>query len=535
MTAEPRATSSVAAVLEVLRAAERWLARNREAIDAVNVYPVPDGDTGTNMLLTWRATLDGTSGASTFEVAGEQLARAALFGARGNSGVILSQFVRGLTEGAAPAAATGSLDGAGLASMLERGASTAYAAVSQPVEGTMLTVMRDAASAATAAADAGGELIEVLEAAVLEADRSVERTPELLPRLREAGVVDAGGLGIAVLLRGILLGARGEPLPEAPAAPRGALDLGSIERAGHGYCTEFVIVQPSQGVGELTAALEARGADSILVVGDASALHVHAHLDDPQQALSLGSAAGEVRSVKIENMQDQHDSWAAGHEGRAQAEIGLVAVLPGDGLAIVARSIGPVEVIAGGATMNPSAGEILEAARRAASQHAFVLPNDANVLMAARQAAEAEPGFLTIVPVESVAAGIAAAFAFEAGGNLEAIAARMEEAAAGVHSIEVTLAVRDAVVDGVTIESGQALALVDGRPFVAATDLEDALLDTIEAIAWDAEVVTIYLGADAPADAAERLPSMVEARCPGLEVEVVHGGQPHYPYLAGVE
>jgi hypothetical protein len=267
---------------------------------------------------------------------------------------------------------------------------------------------------------------------------------------------------------------------------------------------------------------------------------VHAHLDDPRQALSLGAAAGALQGVKIENMQHQHDSWAASHEAAVavpvvQAEVGLVAVLPGDGLASVARSIGPIEVISGGATMNPSAGEILEAAHRAASRHAFVLPNDPNVLMAARQASDAEPGFLTVLAVRSVAAGIAAAFAFEADADTAATARRMEAAASGVHSIEVTRAVRDASIDGVTVAAGQALALVDGRAHGTAPTLEDALLDAIEAVGADAEVVTVYLGAEAPRDARERLPTLIVARCPHLDVEVVAGGQPHYPYLAGVE
>jgi DAK2 domain fusion protein YloV len=337
-------TLTTTALHEALGVAERWLALNREGINAVNVYPVPDGDTGTNMLLTWRSARDGAAEAlsESLEVYGRGFARAALLGARGNSGVILSQFVRGLAE-ALEGAET--LDGARLARCLEAGATAAYTAVSTPVEGTMLTVMRDAATAAVGATAAGAELLGTLTAAADEADASVERTPELLPRLREAGVVDAGGLGVAALLRGIWYGLRGESLPEPPPVEHGIVDLEAVAHEGHGYCTEFVILGQSLDRDELLRALEAAGAESVLVVGDTEALHVHVHHDDPGPALSIGARAGALDAVKVDNMQLQHETWTAAHEGAGAAppEFGMVAVVPGDGLAAALREIGPVE------------------------------------------------------------------------------------------------------------------------------------------------------------------------------------------------
>lgn len=540
-TARPALTTP--ALHATFAVAERWLALNREAINAVNVYPVPDGDTGTNMLLTWRSALEGAAGVATGPLGayGARLARAALLGARGNSGVILSQFVRGLVAGLEDAAA---LDGARLARCLDAGAEAAYAAVSVPVEGTMLTVLRDAARAARTTADGGARFEGVLSAAVVEADASVERTPTLLPRLREAGVVDAGGLGVAVLLRGIWFGLRGDALPEPPLVEHGAVDLDAVAHEGHGYCIEFVLLGEALDRDRLAHTLEAAGAESVLVVGDPDALHVHAHLDDPGPALSIGAQAGLLDSVKIDNMQLQHEAWTAAHEAASEVgtpAFGLVAVLPGDGLAAVLRGIGPVEVVAGGRTMNPSAGEIATAAQRAATVRAFVLPNDTNVLMAARQAAEASPDLITVVPTTSVPAGIAAAFAFRPDGNPEAIAARMTDAAAGVRTIEVTRAVRAALVDEVPVEEGDAIALLDGRLAARAATLEDALLEALDAAIESAEggagaeVVTVYLGADAPGDAATELPALISERWPHVELEVVAGGQPHYPYLVGVE
>ena len=522
----------------------RWLELNREAINAINVYPVPDGDTGTNMLLTLRSALrsaeqdGGTEGEGVGALA-EALAEGSLLGARGNSGVILSQMLRGFAEGLGGSAELGAGE---LCAALERASSAAYEAVDDPVEGTMLTVMRDAASGAADALVGGQPLAAVLTATVAAATASVARTPDLLPQLREAGVVDAGGEGVAVLLEGLRLGVAGEPLPPAPEVPAGTVALDAVGHAGHGFCVEYLVRGEALDRGELLGVLTARGGESLLVVGDAHALHVHVHVPQPEGALAAGERFGAVENVKVDNMQAQHEVWAADHEQAATTDaveapaVGLVAVVQGDGLRAAFRDLGATAIVDGGATNNPSADELLEAARRASTEHAFVLPNDSNVVLTARQAAEQDPGRITVITARSVVAGLAAAIAFVPDEDRAALASRLTEAAEGVRSVEVTRAVRDTTVDGVTVRAGDAIVFVDGRLIAQTATPEEALLAGLAmAVDEGRELVSVYLGADAPADAAAQLPERIEAAHPGVAVEVVLGGQPHYPYLAGVE
>ncbi|MGE3855440.1 MAG: DAK2 domain-containing protein [Dehalococcoidia bacterium] len=533
MTAPPvLAAVTLRAAFEV---AERWLAAHRDAVNAINVYPVPDGDTGVNMLLTWRAALRAGEGVPD-QAAGAYLgaiAHGALLGARGNSGVILSQMVQGIANACRGA---GTLDGPHFARALVAAADQAYAAVSQPVEGTMLTVMRDASRAGAEVAD--GTPADVLRAAVTEAYASVERTPDLLPRLRDAGVVDAGGMGIAVLLEGVLHGVTGEPLPDVAAPAPAAVDLAGVMHEGHGYCTEFVLTGRALDRTAIEDALVGAGGTSVLVVGDRETLHVHAHLEDPGVGISIGASRGALASVKVENMQAQHDEWRAGHtasDARLPAN-GLVAVARGEGIAAAFRDLGATRVLSGGESGKASTGELIEAARASGQRHAFLLPNDKDVLMAAERAVAEDPGFITLIPTRSLAAGLAAAFAYHPDGEVAAIADAMLEAASRVRSVEVSRSVRAAAVDGVEVREGDAIALVDGRLVAAAPTLEDALLAGLEdARAANAELITVYLGADAPGDALATVGALIEARFPDAEVQVVVGGQPHYAYLAGVE
>ena len=531
-------------VREAFRVAAEWLSANRDGINAINVYPVPDGDTGTNMLLTWRAALAAASEDSSH--AGEMLAgcsHAALLGARGNSGVILSQMIRGLAE-----AASGleDLDVAAIAAGLRAASVTADEAVSAPVEGTMLTVLRDAAGAAEATLAEGHGIRSVLNAAVAEAYASVERTPLLLPRLREAGVVDSGGLGVAVILEGLARGLDGEPLPltiRATATAR--LDVAGLEHEGHGYCTEFVVAGPGIDRRALQEELASLGGESILVVGDARTVHVHVHLPDPGPGISAGVHYGEVTAVKVDNMQAQHEDWLRGLGGLEAGEpaaggaalptIGLVAVAPGEGFARTFRDLGAVALLQDEGAKT-SAGELLRAARRAGTGHVFLLPNDRDVLMAAEQAAREEPGFITVLPSRSAPAGIAAAIAYWPEGDPEAAGKRMTSAMSGVRVVEVSRAVRNATVDGVTVSAGDAIALVDGLLIGRAQTLEGALLAGLaQAAGSGAEIVTLYLGKEAEPDAGTRVEALIRASHPGLAVEVVEGGQPRYPYVLGVE
>lgn len=528
-----------AAFSDALDVALQWFELNREAINAINVYPVPDGDTGTNMLLTLRASRraadeqeSGNGGVDAFTQA---MAQGALLGARGNSGVILSQMVRGLAEGLEGSADVGPSE---MLAALESAASAAYSAVATPVEGTMLTVMREAAEGATADETADPSLASVLDATVAAARVSVERTPELLPQLKDAGVVDAGGEGVAVLLEGLRFGVVGEDLPPPPPAPVGTVQLEGVGHEGHGFCVEYLVSGEDLDRDALAKMLTDAGGDSLLVVGDTSTLHVHVHMESPGPATAAGANFGEVQNVKVEDMQAQHDEWAAGHEEAAgdAPPVGLVAVVQGDGLRIAFRDLGATGIVDGGATNNPSAGDVLEAALRAGTEHTFILPNDSNVVMTAQQAATQEPDRITVVPAKSVTAGLAAAVAFVPGEDIEAIAEDLADAATAVRNVEVTEAVRDTTVDGVAVRIGDSIVLVDGTLKARTETPEEALMIGLaEAIGDDGEIVTLILGADAPEEASESLPDLIEAAHPDVEVEVVMGGQPHYPYLAGVE
>ncbi len=524
---------------DALDTALQWFELNRDAINAINVYPVPDGDTGTNMLLTLRAARraadDEEAAATDVGAFTGAMAQGALLGARGNSGVILSQMVRGLAEGLEGSADVGPSE---LLGALESAATAAYSAVATPVEGTMLTVMREAAEGAVANQAPDPSLASVLDATVAAARVSVERTPELLPQLQDAGVVDAGGEGVAVLLEGLRYGVIGEDLPPPPPAPVGMVQLEGVGHEGHGFCVEYLVSGEDLDRDALAAMLTEEGGDSLLVVGDTSTLHVHVHMETPAAAVDAGARFGELQNVKVEDMQAQHDEWAAGHEDAAgeAPPVGLVAVVQGDGLRIAFRDLGATGIVDGGATNNPSAGDVLEAALRAGTEHTFILPNDSNVVMTAQQAATQEPDRITVVPAKSVSAGLAAAVAFVPGEDLEGIAAELEEAATSVRNVEVTEAVRDTTVDGVAVEIGDSIVLVDGTLKARTETPEEALMIGLaEAIGDDGEIVTLILGADAPEDAADSLTDLIEAAHPDVEVEVVMGGQPHYPYLAGIE
>ncbi|TAJ18610.1 MAG: DAK2 domain-containing protein [Dehalococcoidia bacterium] len=521
--------------------AERWLAQNREGINAINVYPVPDGDTGTNMLLTWRAALKGGvegDGAAAGTYLGH-VARGALMGARGNSGVILSQIIRGLAESCA---GVHTLDTSAFARALEGASATAYAAVTNPVEGTILTVIREA-SAAAASAHASGEGTEgVLYIMLTEAFASVKRTPELLPRLREAGVVDSGGMGVAVILQGLVCGILDHPLPAEPLVTGTAeVKADAVEHEGHGFCTEFVISGTGLDRSTIEGELAAAGGSSILVVGDPSMLRVHVHVERPEHAFDVGERHGTLAARKAEDMQAQHEAWMDDRDDEdldpsLLPAIGLVAVAEGRGIAAAFRDLGAGRVLLGQAGVKVSAGDILEAARRAGREHAIVLPNDKDVLMAANQAAAASDGFLTVVPSRSPASGLTAALEYRGEGDAGEVAAAMSEVMAGVRAVEVSRSVRTATVDGVAVREGDAIALVDGRMVAATETLEDALLAGLDVATEDgAEIATIYLGQEAPADAAERLPRLIGERHPDLEIQIMPGGQPYYPYLAGVE
>ncbi len=543
-SAPPTPRLSAAVFCAALGAGERWLTVNRDGINAINVYPVPDGDTGTNMLFTLRAALRAVEDPPpTIGEAAHQIARAALLGARGNSGVILSQMLRGLAEGLVGREDT---SGSGLIHALCTASDTAYAAVSAPVEGTMLTVLREASNLARESLDREADEAAILNALIDEAYASVRRTPTLLPRLAEAGVVDAGGAGVAVILEGVVAYIH---QVELPAEPRfradGQVTTDTMEHDGHGYCTEYLVMGEGIDLSAIERDLLAAGGDSLLVVGDDRTAHVHVHVEDPGPALSIGARAGALDSVKIENMQTQHEAWMAGHEGsgtavaapaRPAAPIGLVAIARGAGIAAAFHDLGAAVVLQPATGAKTSAGEILEAAHRAATERAIVLPNDRDVLMAAEAAAREAPGFITVVPSENTASGLAAAIYYTSTGDPAELAEEMTNALGNARSIEVSTASRDASVDGVAVTAGAPIVFIDGELRTSAATHEDALcLALAEVVTKTSEIVTVYLGADAPPGASERLASRIQGEHPTLEVEVMQGGQPHYVFIAAVE
>ena len=512
-----------ARVRELVAGARAAIEASRERIDDLNVYPVPDGDTGTNLTLTVRAigeTLAG-DGPEQRAALAKEVSRAALMGARGNSGVILSQIVRGATEALA--------ETDDLARVFRSASDAAYRAVKKPVEGTMLTAI--AAMADTA--EHGGDLHTILA----RGDDTVERTRDMLPVLRDAGVVDAGAAGLVEIVRGIVAALEGTPLPEAPEHDR-ELGLGALhqELSRYRYCTVFVVEGDALDADALEAELEQLG-DSLLVVGDPSALKVHVHTDDPGRALSLGVARGVVGGVEVANMHEQtlereerllHAVPTVVHQTCA-----VVAVAAGAGNRRLAESFGAA-VVDGGRTMNPSTADLLAAIESAGGDEVVVLPNNGNVIMSAEQAADHSSKLVRVVPTRSVQAGLAALVAFDPTVGAEANAQAMTEAVDAVTTGAITIASRDVVFDGVEVRKGDWLGLADESP-VAGGDTFDEVARTVLSRLLDEprDVLTLLTGEELPA--LNGLLDEVHAAHPDLEVEVHEGGQPHYPLLLSAE
>jgi DAK2 domain fusion protein YloV len=506
------------------RAAAAAIDANRQRIDDLNVYPVPDGDTGTNLMLTVRAVAEALEQSAAADRAAlcHEITRAALMGARGNSGVILSQIVRGACESLA--------QGDDLPAAFRGAADAAYRAVRNPVEGTMLTAIRECAEEAEAHPYAPP--VELLRALVLRGDDCVARTRELLDVLREAGVVDAGAAGLVELVRGIAAAVAGEPLPAPPPLQEHALALDAIhqELSRYRYCTVFVVEGDALEADALEAALTELG-DSLLVVGDPRALKVHVHTDDPGRALSLGVAAGTIAGVEIANMHVQTAQRSARLGTTGATEV--VAVVAGDGNRRLFESLG-ARVVDGGRTMNPATAEILAAIERSPAGEVIVLPNNANVIMSAQQAADHSSKTVRVLPTVSLPAGLSALVAFDATAGAEANLDAMRDALTAVATGAVTVASRDVQLDGVPVRSGAYLGLADGEA-VAGGECFDEVAGAVIArlLEEPREVLTLLTGEDEPS--LDALLRRLEGEYPGLELEVHEGGQPHYPLLVSAE
>ncbi len=504
-------------------------------MNALNVYPVPDGDTGTNMLHTMRSAVEHARRAEQKPaVMLAAAAHGALMGARGNSGVILSQVLRGLKESYGP----GGID---LREALSLARTCAYAAVDKPAPGTMLTMLADVD---TRISEGKRGTREVLQEILRLGGEAVTRTQGENPVNKAAGVVDAGARGLWLLIDGALASVEGRA-PTAPVGqahvervvvPSGSGEAPSWEGA---YDVQFLITSPSRPIDEVRSAMLEFGADCVLVVGDETVAKVHVHTLEPDQIIRIGLSAGRISDVVVEDL----DAMSAQHAEatgivvssvhRDPIAVGVVTVVPGDGFARIAASLG-AHVVRGGASMNPSTEELLAAIRQANAEHVVVLPNDKNVFLAAEQAAKLAGGTVTVLPARNVAQGMAALASWDQGEIAADAIAAMRTAMAGSHAIEITTAIRDADVDGQRVSRGEHLALLDGK-LVAHSDTELAALAGGARSLTEAGLFTLYVGSGVDdarrAAAAEHLRTIF----PGAEVEVVDGGQPHYPFIVAAE
>jgi DAK2 domain fusion protein YloV len=532
---------------DMFAAGSSWLEKTVPDINAINVFPVPDGDTGTNMFLTMRSVMEEADRVSDQSVAmvAKAMAQGALMGARGNSGVILSQFFRGLAKGLDD---KDSITGSDFAVALGEASRAAYKGLSQPVEGTMLTVLKDASKAAEESAKANPDnLAKVAEAAVNEARESVARTPLLLDVLREAGVVDAGGQGIYVLLEGALRYLEGSAeemryrRPQMVVAGVGAgaqaSPLLAEKEEPFGYCTNFLLQGHKLDPDKLRKRLENKG-QSVVVVGDDSTIRVHIHTYDPGSIIRYATSLGTLHQLQIQNMDDQHAGFIEMQKDRLpSADMSVVAVAIGGGMKEVFRSLGAAAIVSGGQTMNPSVQELLQAVDSVPSQKVILLPNNKNIILAASQVHSLTPKEVAVIPTKTMPQGIAALIAFNYEGGLEENVESMNEAITAVKTVEITEAARSTQLHGLKIKKGQFIAIIDDENLVTAgNNPEEVLFEALDkAGIGSAEVVTVYYGADIEATQAEETVKQIRKKYGDKQVEMVSGGQPNYRYVVSLE
>lgn len=535
-----------------------WLQHHQTAINALNVYPVPDGDTGTNMVLTMRsawAEIQDSPERNVGKMA-HQMAHGALMGARGNSGVILSQIWRGFAR---------SLDkkdvyhAQGLAAACREAADTAYKGVVKPVEGTILTVARAVAEAATRSAEETDNLISVLERMVFAAHEAVVLTPSLLPVLKEAGVVDAGGQGLFIILEGMLRYMRGEAVTEdvhlSDSVDLSTKGMETFEE-GYEYDVQFLIVGDDLDIDTIRQRITAMG-ECPLTVGDPTTVKVHVHVPDPGVPISYGASLGSLRDVVVENMQTQYQDFIAERDmpstpsappqpSQDREGVDVVAVVAGDGLARVFQSLGAGGIVHGGQTMNPSTEDILNAIEKSPADQVIVLPNNSNIILAAEQSCKLSNKSASIVPTKFVPQGVAALLAFNYQGDLESNVNAMKDAMEEVETGEVTTATRTATIDGIDVTEGEVIGLHNGKLKVSGKNIQhtvQALLEEMDSpndedalnTTPDCEIITLYYGEDIDEDEANSLAEQLQDLWPKQEIEVIPGGQPHYHYILSME
>jgi DAK2 domain fusion protein YloV len=522
-----------------------WLGKSAPDINAINVFPVPDGDTGTNMVLTMQFALEEAKSNSDNQASSvaKSLAHGALMGARGNSGVILSQFFRGLAKGLEGKT---HFNGGDFARALAEASRAAYKGIVNPVEGTILTVLKDASKAAQEAVKDDDALVAVLEAAVKSAEESVARTPSLLPVLRDAGVVDAGGQGLYVLLDGALQFLKGESqkmqyrrprlvVAETELVPRAAQRPTQLETP-HGYCTNFVLEGQNLNLDKIEKGLKKKG-QSLIVTGDDTLVRVHIHSFEPGEILKYATKLGKLHEITINNMDDQYAQFIKMQRERMpQVDIATVTVATGDGFFELLNSLGNIIIVPGGQTMNPSVHELWQAVESAPSDNIILLPNNKNIVAAASQVQSLTAKKLKVIPTRNIPQGIAAFLAFDYDLNLEQNAQVMEKAISKVKAIEVTRAMRGTRLNGLEIKKGQFIAILNDEDVIARADkVGDVILEALgEAGGEKAGIVTVYYGAEIKGAEAQEIAQEIRDRY-HTEVEVVYGGQPHYDYIVSLE
>jgi DAK2 domain fusion protein YloV len=530
---------------EMFAAATGWLEKSSAEIDALNVFPVPDGDTGTNMLLTMRSTIEEAYRAPDHSASAvaHAMAHGALMGARGNSGVILSQILRGLAQSLTEKE---SLTATDLAGALQESAVMAYKGMSNPVEGTMLTVIKDIATAVQAeVAGDDGDVVAVMETAVNAAGESVANTPNLLDVLRQAGVVDAGGQGLHTIFDGALRYLKGEMeqmrfrKPQIIVTDMHATKLPQMIAADeipYGYCTEFLLKGEKLDTDKMRKKLEKKG-ESLIVVGDEATARVHIHTLEPGDVISYASSLGTLHQVSIRNMDEQHHDYLEIQKDRGPAvDTAIVAVVAGEGLADVFTSLGVTAIVPGGQTMNPSTKDLLQVVEEAASDKVIILPNNKNIVATANQVQSLTEKKIEVVPTTTIPQGVAALLAFDYEANLESNTQIMTRAMATVKTIEICRAVRSAKLGDLKIKKKQPIGFLDGDMVVVGESGLEVLNKMLSKLGLSkVEVITIYYGADTKSAEAEQVASDIRSRYPQLQIEVVKGGQPHYNYIISIE
>lgn len=537
------------------------LANNANIVDALNVFPVPDGDTGTNMNLSM------TSGAKEVQknvqehigMVASSLSKGLLMGARGNSGVILSQLFRGLGKAIEH---KNVISASEFAQALEAGVNTAYKAVMKPVEGTILTVAKDAAKKAVEVAKTETDLVNLMEAVVSEAKNSLDRTPDLLPVLKEVGVVDSGGQGLVFVYEGFLAELKGEALPNTSNT---ALSMNDMVNAEHhktaqsfmsteditfGYCTEFMVKFEDDKLSENPFSEESfrndlsHYGDSLLVISDDEIVKVHIHSEQPGEVLTYGQRYGSLINMKIENMRQQHstiigemhNTLETEKKSSEEQEYGIIAVSMGKGIGNLFKSIGASAIIEGGQTMNPSTEDILKAVQEVNARKVIILPNNKNIVMAAEQAAQVAEQDIVVVPTKTVPQGMSALLAFNPSLTLDENKNSMLDALQHVKTGQVTYAVRNTTIDGISIEKDDYMGIADGD--IVGTDKDLVTAATLllnKMIVEDDEIVTIIYGEHVTAEQVEEVTSYINENYEDIEVEIHNGEQPLYPFIFSIE